>query len=109
MSYVMPRTNSILAAFLIVLGLAVLARVAVISQHAYAVLLPPVSGNDLGPATAAVATDQTKPLLATIDIESAAPLVQASQRSAQKIRWVRDCQQSPKFLARWIWKAESRP
>ena len=75
MSYVMPRTNSILAAFLIVLGLAVLARVVVISQHAYAVLLPPVSGNDLGPATAAVATDQTKPLLATIDIESAAPLV----------------------------------
>ena len=78
MSYVMPRTNSLLAASLIVLGLAVLARVVVISQHAYAVLLPPppVTGNDLGPATAAVATDQSNPLLATTDTESgAAPLV----------------------------------
>ena len=75
MPYVMLRTNSLLAASLIVLGLAVLARVVVISQHAYAVLLPPVSGNDLGPATAAVATDQTKPLLAIIDKEPATPRV----------------------------------
>jgi len=75
MPYVMLRTNSLLAASLIVLGLAVLARVVVISQHAYAVLLPPMSGNDLGPTTAAVATDQTKPLLATIDTEPAAPRV----------------------------------
>ena len=75
MPYVMLRTNSLLAASLIVLGLAVLARVVVISQHAYAVLLPPMSGNDLGPTTAAVATDQTKPLLAIIDKEPATPRV----------------------------------
>ena len=74
----MSRTNSLLFASLIVLGLAVLARVVVISQHAYAVLLPPppVPSNDLGPATAAVATGQGDLLLATTDTESgAAPLV----------------------------------
>jgi hypothetical protein len=76
MSCVMSRTNSLLFASLIVLGLAVLARVVVISQHAYAVLLPPpVPGNDLGPATAAVAAGQS-PLLATTDTGSGAvPLV----------------------------------
>jgi hypothetical protein len=80
MSCVMPRTNRLLAASLIVLGLAVLARAVAICQHAYAVLLPPLmSGNDLEPATAAVATGQTKPIPTTIDAESAAPLV-ASER-----------------------------
>ena len=34
-----------------------------------------MSGNDLGLATAAVATDQSKPLLATTDTESGGPLV----------------------------------
>ena len=76
MSCVMSRTNSLLCASLIVLGLAVLARAVMISQHAYAVLLPPaVSDNDLGPASAAVATSQSNPLLATTDTESGAPLV----------------------------------
>jgi hypothetical protein len=73
----MSRTNSLLFASLIVLGLAVLGRVVVISQHAYAVLStsPPVPGNDLEPATAAVATGQSNPLLATTDTESGAPLL----------------------------------
>jgi hypothetical protein len=76
----MSRTNSLLFASLIVLGLAVLARVIVISQHAYAVLLPPpVPGNDLGPATAAVATGQSNPLVATTDTESGATPLVASE------------------------------
>jgi hypothetical protein len=78
MSWVMSRANSLLFASLIVLGLAVLARVVVISQHAYAVLLPPppVPGDDLGPATAAVAVGQSPLLATTTDTESgAAPLV----------------------------------
>jgi hypothetical protein len=77
MSCVMSRRNSLLFASLIVLGLAVLARVVVISQHAYAVLLPPppMPGDDLGSATAAVAAGQS-PLLATTDAGSGAvPLV----------------------------------
>ena len=76
MSCVMSRTNSLLAAAMVVLGLAVLARAVAISQHAYSVLLqPPMSGNDVGTATTAVATGQPKQLLATIDTESSVPLV----------------------------------
>jgi hypothetical protein len=61
MSCVMSRANILLFASLIVLGLAVLARVVVISQHAYAVLLPPppMPGDDLGSATAAFAAGQS--------------------------------------------------
>jgi hypothetical protein len=71
----MTRTNSLLVASLIILALAILARTAVISQHAYAVLLhPAMSGDEPGLATAAVAAGQTKSLLATIDGEPAAPL-----------------------------------
>ena len=76
MSCVMSRTNSLLAAAMVVLGLAVLARAVAISQHAYTVLLqPPMSGNDVGTATTAVATGQPKQLLATIDTESSVPIV----------------------------------
>ena len=76
MSCVTSRTNSLLAAAMVVLGLAVLARAVAISQHAYSVLLqPPKSGNDVGTATTAVATGQPKQLLATIDTESSVPLV----------------------------------
>ena len=76
MSCVTSRTNSLLAAAMVVLGLAVLARAVAISQHAYTVLLqPPMSGNDVGTATTAVATGQPKQLLATIDTESSVPIV----------------------------------
>ena len=76
MSCVTSRTNSLLAAAMVVLGLAVLARAVAISQHAYTVLLqPPISGNDVGTAATAVATGQPKQLLATIDTESSVPLV----------------------------------
>ena len=71
----MSRTNSLLAASLTVLGLAVLVRVVAISQHAYGLLLPPTSRDDLGPATAAVASGQTDSVLATIDAEAVAPPV----------------------------------
>jgi hypothetical protein len=71
----MTRTNILLVASLLVLALAVLARAAVISQHAYAVLLQSaMSGDELGAGTAADATDQIKSPLATIDAEPAAPL-----------------------------------
>jgi len=41
MSCVMSRTNRLLAAAMVVLGLAVLARAVAINQHAYSVLLQP--------------------------------------------------------------------
>jgi hypothetical protein len=76
MSGIMSRTNSLLAASMVVLGLAVLARAAAIGQHAYPALLqPPMSGNDVGTATTAVATGEAKQLLSTIDTESSMPLV----------------------------------
>ena len=56
----MPRSSDLLSLCLIVLGLAVLTRVVAISQLAYDVLLlPPMSGNDLGVAGPAVAIGQT--------------------------------------------------
>jgi hypothetical protein len=79
----MTRTNSLLVASLLVLALAVLARAAVISQHAYAVLHPAMSGDEPGLATAAVAAGQTKSLLATIDAEPAAPLASEQEVTAE--------------------------